>query len=103
VKQMLGAQRAHQRVLHQVFRHVSFAREGACIPAQCRNGRFHPLSETAHAASTKCCAAGDQDWPVHPSSHRSPARLLTSRKAIARKEQWVIADIPPPAAGLRCS
>src|SRR4051812_17945676 len=51
VKQMLGSQGAHQRVLHQVIGGLSVARQRARIAPQRWDGRLNALLETAHMPS----------------------------------------------------
>ena len=50
MKQMFGPQRPHQRILNEIVGELGIAGERARIAPQGRNGRFDPLSETAHGS-----------------------------------------------------
>jgi hypothetical protein len=48
MKQMLGPQRAHQRVLDEIVGRLGVARERARVPAQGRYGRLDVAAKAAH-------------------------------------------------------
>ena len=89
VKQMLGAQRAHQRVLHQIVGRLGVARQRARVAAQRRDRRLNALAKTAH-----------DHFPCESSAVATAARPPAAVRGTApspRKHRRVAAIFPDSA------
>jgi hypothetical protein len=107
MKQVLGTQRPHQRILHQIVGNIAVASERARIAPQRRNRRLDILAEPAHPRTPctaplpdKRCFRAKQHqgaatysiFPIPPTKHKAVCLLAPLPYAIRGRRRQPVED-----------